>query len=158
LLNKEYIMLLSIVLILGSGALLGALGGITGKYILARWFGCSITHRPDLMTTYLRRSLAAGVFATASLALSTNVGGSLVLLFSVAGFLAALLYVSTWLQLATKLGVGTAQMIELSVLAAVVFLSLLYMSGVLWITLAVVGVCVAIAVSMIGGMLAYRRR
>lgn len=101
------------------------------------------------------RSLAIGLLV-ALLYATFSEKGQIGVVFLSLSFLLALVHVVTWLTLVTRFGTGVVNAGELSLVLTLVLMALLYVSGVLWFTLVVLGACVVLAITALNGLWIYR--
>jgi hypothetical protein len=146
------------------GAGLGFLGGSLGRIATGQWLRAPFTRHRDLVRRSRQRSLVIGAIASLILALRLyfegfgEVGHQLTLICLSTGFILSLVYVSAWVLLTTNFGAGPVEACELGLLISAVLVALLYVCGILWITLVIIGSSVLIAAFMLGGLCIYRFR
>jgi hypothetical protein len=157
-------MLLLGTVVAGAGACVGLFGGLLGLRLFNHLFKTSMADKQIESYGPWQRSLVIGLLTSVVTLWALSLGdkevhkGLIGLTCLGVSFVSATLYIIGSLQIFTSFGPAILEAGELSLVITIVLTTLLCVSGVLWITLVVLGGCVLLAATVLNGMWIHRLR
>jgi hypothetical protein len=156
-------MFLPVLLMTALGFVAGVVGWFVGAHAFTRLTGFAVDQRRDLTNGSRARALVLGGLIGGGVAVKLALGGSDAMGFAAllglgTAFVVGCAYSVSWSSSAVKFGRPLVEAVELSLFVCSVLLALLYVSGVLWITLATTGACFLLAASVLAGLYIHRYR